>query len=81
MIADNSIKVLIGSQGLRDRMPRGSIAILAAKYGKSWTWIYRVVSGLTKGNPEIIEDAERLAAVGDEMNGKILDALTNVNPA
>lgn len=81
MIQDNNTKVLYGSQDLRDRMPRGSIAMLAAKYEKSWTWIYNVISGSVKGNPEIIEDAERLAAIEDEMKTKIKSAIHNVNPA
>lgn len=81
MIHCNTMKVLNGSQSLRDRMPRGSIALLAAKYGKSWTWIYNVISGSVKGNPEIIQDAERLADIGDEMRSKIKSAITNANPA
>lgn len=80
-MTSNSIKVLSGSQDLRDRMPRGAIALLAAKYGKSWVWIYRVVTGLSNGNPAIIEDAQRLAEVGDETREKIKSALTNVNQA
>lgn len=56
---------LKGSPELRDRMPRGSIAALAAKYNKSWTWIFKVVSGKFDNSPEIVSDAAALAKVED----------------
>ena len=75
MSESNNIKVLQGSKELRDRMPKGSIGLLANKYGYSWIWIHRIVTGKAKGNPAIIEDAERLAGIEDEMKQRIKTAI------
>lgn len=67
---NNTTKIL-GSQELRDRMPRGGIGRIAKKYGVSWVWAYNVISGKVAGNPSIIEDAEALASIEDETREKL----------
>jgi len=59
----NNTKVLQGSPELRAQLPKAAIARLSEKYGKSWTWIYNVVSGKVAGDDNIILDARRLSKI------------------
>jgi hypothetical protein len=59
----NSTKVVQGSPELRAQLPKAAIARLSEKYGKSWTWIYNVVSGKVAGDDNIIIDARRLSKI------------------
>jgi hypothetical protein len=72
---ENQPNRLHGSPELRDRLPRAAVTMLSEKYGKSWTWIYNVVSGKVSGNADILNDAMRLADIEDETRTKIQNAL------
>jgi len=67
----NNTKVVQGSPELRAQLPKAAISRLAEKYGKSWTWIYNVVSGKVAGDDNIIIDARRLSKIESQTRQKL----------
>ena len=63
----NNTKVLTGSKELQSRMPRGSITLLAQKYGVTSQYIASIISGKANNKSGIIEDAYRLIDLFEEL--------------
>jgi hypothetical protein len=58
--------IISGSEELRKRLPRGAIQALCNKYGYSWMWVHKLVTGRANGNPLVILDARVMAKMEDE---------------
>lgn len=60
-----------GSPELRKKLPRGAVKEIAGHFGISWVWAYRVVSGKSNGDPQIISAALEIARIEDERRNRI----------
>jgi hypothetical protein len=64
-IDENDVKQT-GSPGLRKRLPRGAVQLIAEEFGVSWMWTFNVINGKVKGDPRIIAMAIEYARAEDE---------------
>jgi hypothetical protein len=66
---------LIGSEGLRDSLPYGTMRKMADTFGNTDTWISKVVAGRQNGKAAILECATRISELHSKHNIELHEIL------
>jgi hypothetical protein len=62
------VEMNLGSTDLKKSLPYGAIKEIAKTFDCSIGWVGKVVTGQTKGNPEILECANRISKAYSDSN-------------